>query len=691
MSLFIEAPEENLIYHQIIAPVSHEEISFMQEFAFENHDGVVDCKEFMILAVARIGSASPERIREISLNFKKFDKLNTGMIYCKDIITSGKRSSAISSAIDHNISSEEEHSDMRHRNEDNSKKYSLFNIFSKNGWIRRAKKVSTHNEDLTNDSVEKNIAKIRQLAKTTTKPVSDIESMSSRRVIMSLMSNKEDDNADNDVQSKSDRSQIDKYGTLAFIDSEDNLEQGYSDNYYDNSDCVGSLGSHIANDTSGYNDLNEKSVQSRSVNTKCSSGNLDQESGRSMPQPYVESGDRHSNGSAESELTNDTNRYFCTDAQSMDIKDNHGGNKHMNKFDQAKRERIALHRQTIKNKRKNQGMMKRLLYLLKSKTVVVIFFWLLWLAVGAIFFTVEEGISICRGIYVSTSIGYGIFWYDLKSKTILTKVFTSYHFGVGVLGVALAMALFARNLVMIKKKWFSEAQQQRAIKAALATDDKWDDIQTLFNYYWPKISVHIFFILWTLVGTVWISQSVNLTMIDALLYCMTTMATGGLVSLPSAGVHEWDYVFVSIYIVIGVPLMAISCGISAHNISLYGKSFKIQSQINSLITDDEIVMLQHLGIVEKFNGYIGECDYMILMLVRIGSLNPDLIEVLRRRFCELDKEGKGALAYSQLQRYNSFGDNPMLMPVSFKESLRKVVKNSTLVHKLRLDSMGGEK
>jgi hypothetical protein len=188
-----------------------------------------------------------------------------------------------------------------------------------------------------------------------------------------------------------------------------------------------------------------------------------------------------------------------------------------------------------------------------------------------------------------------------------------------------------------------------------------------------------------LLGIVWGVTSVKWSVLDAWLFCMTTMATGGLVSLPSSGVHEWDYVFVSVYIIVGFPLMAISCGIFAHVISNYGRAAKIENKMNAAMTEDELVMMKHLD-VENDDGAIGEGEFTILMLVRIGALNPDLIGVLFDRYYDLNRDSDtGKVTYKSLLNGKSFMGSPMLMPFSFKGS----IQGSALVKKLRLDSMGG--
>ena len=121
MSLIMEAPEDNLIFHQIVAPVTSEEISFMQEFEIENGDGTVDCKEFIILAVVRIGSIAPELIRQVNQRFRQLDRKRLGKIFYDDLVVGrrkphsactpnatsvnvlARRASAVTKAINNNL------------------------------------------------------------------------------------------------------------------------------------------------------------------------------------------------------------------------------------------------------------------------------------------------------------------------------------------------------------------------------------------------------------------------------------------------------------------------------------------------------------------------------------------------------------------------------------------------------------
>jgi hypothetical protein len=367
----------------------------------------------------------------------------------------------------------------------------------------------------------------------------------------------------------------------------------------------------------------------------------------------------------------------------------HSGNSAGNKYavkskkheglEQAKKKRKQSKRESAINSRRGVWELRLLALkkILTSPYAIAFYLWSLWLIVGTIFFFFEENLTFCEALFVSTSIGYGIFWYDHTSTTTYSKVFCSCHFLIGVLAVSFAMAVFARSLLSMRKDWFEDAKQLRLMRAALATEGRWDDVVTYFDYYWPKVYVHVFFVFWVILGIVWGVCSVQWSGLDAWLFAMTAMAKGGLISLPSSGVQQWDYVFYSVYIVVGAPLMAISCGTVANAISNFAHAQQKEKKLNAAMTEDELVMLKHLG-VEDNDGYIHNAEFTILVLVRIGALKANLIEVLLDRFQEIDRVGNGNVSYSALQSMKSFmgHSSSSSLPQSFKSSLKGSFKKS---------------
>jgi hypothetical protein len=111
---------------------------------------------------------------------------------------------------------------------------------------------------------------------------------------------------------------------------------------------------------------------------------------------------------------------------------------------------------------------------------------------------------------------------------------------------------------------------------------------------------------------------------------------------------SWAYLFTAFYVIIGMPLMAFSCGLFANEIANMGSSGMLEAKINARITTDELEMMKSFGI-EDGDGAIDKTEYAILVLVRIGALAPDLIRVINIRFQQLDVSKSGSITYADLQ------------------------------------------
>lgn len=88
MNMCLEVGDSTRIVHQATAPVTADEIKLMQEFNVENGDGVVDIKAFVIMAVVRLGSVSPNYMRQLHAHFKELDRKHAGKILYDDFVFS---------------------------------------------------------------------------------------------------------------------------------------------------------------------------------------------------------------------------------------------------------------------------------------------------------------------------------------------------------------------------------------------------------------------------------------------------------------------------------------------------------------------------------------------------------------------------------------------------------------------------
>lgn len=187
----------------------------------------------------------------------------------------------------------------------------------------------------------------------------------------------------------------------------------------------------------------------------------------------------------------------------------------------------------------------------------------------------------------------------------------------------------------------------KKLEEALATDGVLDDVFALAQYYWPHLKVHCFFFFFVIIGTLFASLSFDhWGCVDCLYFALSTMTTGGFVHIPNDS-PDWSYLFVCIYVAIGVPIMSISCGILSHQITSKGNVQLKVDKVNAQVTAEEVEKMKWYGI-EDGSGAVDSKEYVILILVRIGAISPEVISVLQDRFDQLDTEKVGEIAYEVL-------------------------------------------
>jgi hypothetical protein len=138
---------------------------------------------------------------------------------------------------------------------------------------------------------------------------------------------------------------------------------------------------------------------------------------------------------------------------------------------------------------------------------------------------------------------------------------------------------------------------------------------------------------------------------EAWTFCMSAMSTGGFIEIPHHAA-TWNLAFVSLYIVVGAPLMAVSCGMVAHLVSNVGLSAELERKLIAPVTEKEIALISILG-VEDGDGYIDAAEFTILILMRVEALSPQLIGALFHRFHAIKEQEIGTLTYKQLIKRNS--------------------------------------
>jgi hypothetical protein len=132
---------------------------------------------------------------------------------------------------------------------------------------------------------------------------------------------------------------------------------------------------------------------------------------------------------------------------------------------------------------------------MKSPTYIAFFCWFVWLAVGTVFYTLEENFTISEGLYFSVSVGYGIFWFHETSTNLYFKHFTIVHYLIGVLFVSYAMASLSRAVISHKKLWLNELKKQRFISDRRVRKESWCSLVSGFvDTHWALLCIYLHWI-----------------------------------------------------------------------------------------------------------------------------------------------------------------------------------------------------
>lgn len=338
------------------------------------------------------------------------------------------------------------------------------------------------------------------------------------------------------------------------------------------------------------------------------------------------------------------------------------GSKIMQKADLlTKMKRSASFRKTHK---KNIYLVQILAFL-HNPFVQCFVAWCAWIATGTIFYTFNQNITPAQGFFQCVSVGYGIFWTALK-PSLATKLFTIFHLLSGSVAIAGAMAAFAQSLANSKSNWYEEEMNKKMLEEAQHTEGIWDDIVAYVKLYGPRLQIHFVFLLLTIVGVVWGIYAMDLTFPESLLFAVSAMTTGGLVDVPDEA-PEWCYVFAGVYVCVGAPVMAISFGVLASELVSFGSSADIiNEKINAPITKEELTMMHRFDI-EDGSGSFDASEFVIMTLVRIGSLKPTLISLIIDRFNELDTIGAGSITYADLANYRKLRRSAIVSEIAKHE------------------------
>jgi len=644
----------------ICSVITDKELEFMKIFGIDDGDGTIDNREFIILIAVRFGAASPGLLAQIQERFEELDRERTGYIKYNDLIK-GRRGKIVKKQFKKALGSTAfkmatllQNSDSAMSNSPNNKRemYEIQDSFNE------ADEVANSSSDSDSEGdVENQISCVGQHLGEHMEPDADDQDSVSARI-------------ENQVSPTMEPS-------ICFDDSAGAVREFRATSV--DVDIESEITSGLPSSKKTDEDK-EKKVEVK-VDTKTGTG----EKSKTQPnnnRKTINSANRTTLGDSDSfyKVTKAAQMWKKKTSQEEESKSQQSTSENVSSplspsessesktptslipLTQTEKTKKPSRRETYVSQRSNSIMQaidakpvkryspKWFYVQITTPLFLSVFTWVLWLVVGTIFYAFHESRTFGEALYYSISVGYGIFWLGVDDN-VASATFTRIHFSLGMVAIGLMMAAFATILVDSKTKWYVEAMKVKALEEAGNTEGYWDDIEAFFTVHGPKLKIHGIFLLWTFVGVLWSCLAIKWPLIEGLYFAVSSLTTGGLWAIPEDS-PAWHYAFVAVYVVGGVPVMAISLGMIANSVSNMGGSRLLEQKISARITDEEVDMMESFGIVDD-DGCIDAKEFAILTLVRIGALQPSLICMIHERFEEIDVNKTGSITYDDLKGHNS--------------------------------------
>jgi Ca2+-binding EF-hand superfamily protein len=79
----------------------------------------------------------------------------------------------------------------------------------------------------------------------------------------------------------------------------------------------------------------------------------------------------------------------------------------------------------------------------------------------------------------------------------------------------------------------------------------------------------------------------------------------------------------------------------------FGDPDEAKKVIRAKVTEKELEMMKRFGL-DDGDGYISRSEFILLCAVRLGAMDPDLIQAINDRFSQLDTNSEGCVEYAAL-------------------------------------------
>jgi hypothetical protein len=146
----------------------------------------------------------------------------------------------------------------------------------------------------------------------------------------------------------------------------------------------------------------------------------------------------------------------------------------------------------------------------------------------------------------------------------MSKIFTIYHTGIGVLFTGVTVLYIASELQINKDNWIMQIVKNKESDTAAESGGYLSCVIGFATAYLSNFKIFAVFLVWLVFGLLWYpltnpeySVGKNLDMIAS------DLTTAGYLALPSSA-SDYQLVVTALYTSIGVPLLSIALGKHCH-------------------------------------------------------------------------------------------------------------------------------
>jgi hypothetical protein len=308
--------------------------------------------------------------------------------------------------------------------------------------------------------------------------------------------------------------------------------------------------------------------------------------------------------------------------------------------------------------------------------------WIIWLLVGGTFYAESLGVGWGRGFYQAVSVGYSIGWGDVSEAADEdSQGFSICYLSCGASFVGVAFGTFGNYISKERDNWYENELQRISLNEYKKTNF------LKYMVYWTYMNREVLFVVFIWLIFVFFGAGMALYFheddgwgfTNSLYFAISSLSTGGLYAIEEHA-EEWEYGLIAAYCAVGIPVMgAAMAGLASLFLDL-GSVDQACKEIRHPISEEEVNMLGALGIADSIEE-LDKLEFLVLCIVRIGSVSPDLVKFILEYFQELDTDHSGKLSIIELtNRFKSTqaAMSDRLLSAAKEQSARQLSASSLL-------------